>query len=501
MNVSGNVPLAAAVADNPFGGVPGQEGTDAVFIIISSFIIFTMLSGFGLLESGMVSAKCEANVIIKYMVAVALGGIAYWFIGYGFSFGENTNESSNGFIGFGDFITDVEIDTTKSEAITYTKFVFQLSFATTATTIVSGAAAERIKLGCYMLFIVINFSIIYTIPVHWMWSATGWLGTRGASDFAGSSVVHMSGGASGFAAALIIGPRNYRFTTQEEERFRMSSPTNAVLGTFFLWWGWIGFNCGSAFTITGTAWRIVGRIAVVTMNGAMGGGASVVLLNSLLQLTKKRHYFLDIAEFTCGILGGLVAITGGCNQLRPWEGLVIGFIGGLIAVGGNHLILRMKVDDPVGCIGVHWGAGLWGMIATGLFGMDGGVFRGGDGTMLAYNLVACICVTLWSFGFTAIIFGFLNWTEKFGFGLRLSEEDEELGSDLVEHNIHEPVRGVTDVSKVRRQSSAFGKKIVFLAGRRPSCLQDVEEGDDVGGVEGIDNTKDDAGDTTSPTSS
>jgi len=248
------------------------------------------------------------------------------------------------------------------------------------------------------------------------------------------------------------------------------------------------FNCGSAFAITGTGWRVVGRIAVVTMNGAMGGGTSIILFNSLLMLTKKRHYFLDVGEFTAGLLGGLVSITGGCNQFRPWEGLVIGFIGGVVAVSVIHLLIKLQVDDPVGCVGVHWGAGLWGMIATGLFGMDGGVFRGGDGNMLAYNLAAAICITLWSFGLTAIIFCLLMCTERFGLGLRLSEADEDLGSDLVEHNIKDPVY-LSDANKMRRRPSFFGKRITFLP---RSSLEDinVEVGEEFKGVElkGIDNT-------------
>lgn len=418
---------------NNFGGANGQEGTDAAWVIITAFIIFTMQSGFGLLESGMVSRRSEANVIVKNMMDVAIGGIGYWFVGYGFSFGPNSKPSGK-MSGEGNFITDVDIN--GDDAYIYAKYFFQLSFATTATTIVSGAVAERIYLGSYIIFAIINTAFIYTFPCHWIWAEEGWLFGK-AHDFAGSAVVHMSGGAAAMAGTLLLGPRLGRWT-RDGKYFSYASPTNVVLGTFFLWWGWIGFNCGSEFAISGNHWRVVGRVAVVTMNGAMAGGASMVMMN--LALHRWRKYLIDIGEFTAGILGGLVSVTAPANVIRPWEALVIGFIGGLIAVGIIKLLAKLRVDDPVGCVGVHWGAGLWAMIATGLFAeKDGstdrwnGVFRNGTGELLGWNLLAAVAVTAWSFGVSGIVFGVLKYT----IGIRLTEEEEIKGSDEVEHNIQE----------------------------------------------------------------
>jgi len=444
---------ATVLPANPFGGAQGQEALDAIWVIICGFIIFTMQSGFGLLESGLVSRKSEANVMVKNMLDVSLGGIAYWVVGFGFSFGPNS-KNSNVMAGEGDFVLDGTID----DGGKYAQYFFQLSFATTATTIVSGAVAERVKLPAYMIFAVINTGLIYVFPAHWMWDENGWLYKGGAMDFAGSSVVHMAGGAAALAATLVLGPRHGKYDGSRD--YYMASPTNVVLGVFFLWWGWIGFNCGSTFAMSGGSWRIAARATVVTMNGAMAGGVSALAINLTLMLTKKRHYLIDIPEFVSGILGGLVAITASANVIRPWEALIIGFIGGLIAIGVIHLLEKLQIDDPVGCFGVHYGAGLWAMIATGLFAEDSGdaattgIFRGGNGNILAYNIAGSLAITVWSGGLVGIVFLVLKYT----IGIRLKVDEEIRGSDEVEHNICEDV----DVSHLPRseQKHSLGKHVM-----------------------------------------
>jgi len=254
----------------------------------------------------------------------------------------------------------------------------------------------------------------------------------------------------------VLKPRLGRFTTHGPTDFAMASPTNVVLGTFFLWWGWIGFNCGSQFAISGTNWRVVGRVAVVTMNGAIGGGTSAVLFNLILEAFKWRHYILDVGDFTAGILGGLVAITAPANLIRPWEGLVIGFIGSFVALMVIKLLNKLHIDDPVGCVGVHWGGGLWAMIATGFFASTkepstSGVFRKGDGTLLGWNLLAALTVTAWSFGCSFIVFMALKYIPFLG--IRLDEDEEIRGSDEVEHNIVAP-------EGQEGQSHALGRKVV-----------------------------------------
>lgn len=428
-------------AASVFGGDVGSEATDALWVILSTFIIFTMQSGFGLLESGLVSSKSESNVMVKNTRDVCLGGISFWLVGYGLAFGPNSNSDTNKFSGNGHFVTEPDIAT---EGHIYTKFFFQLSFSTTATTIVSGAVAERIHLGAYMVFAFLNTGVVYVFPAHWMWGG-GWLADLGAYDFAGCGVVHMSGGAAAFVAAAMLGPRHGRFG-KDKKLYGMSSPTHVTLGTFFLWWGWIGFNCGSTFAMSGGLWKIAGKIAVITMNGSMAGGLSAVLMCFVLY--HRLGFTIDIPQVATGILAGLVAITAAAPVIRPWEGLFIGFIGGFVANGVCALLNKLRIDDPVGCVGVHWAAGLWGMIATGLFaeeipGYDfineDGAFKGGSGKLLGCNLLAGLVITLWSGVCTAIIFTVL----KFTIGIRMSLEDEFRSADEIpcsdgaEHDIFE----------------------------------------------------------------
>lgn len=229
---------------------------DATWILTSAFIIFTMQSGFGLLEAGMVSKKNETNIMVKNAVDVIYGGFAYWLFGFGFSFGRD--EGTTAFNGFGKFLTDADDD---EMGHVFAKYFFHLSFATTATTIVSGAMAERVELKAYILFSFIN-TLTYCFPAHWMWEPKGWLYELDAVDVAGCGPVHLVGGFSGLVATLYLKPRLGKFDENNRPRPNpMASPTNVMLGTFMLWWGWLGFNCGSTFGITGGKWKLASRSA------------------------------------------------------------------------------------------------------------------------------------------------------------------------------------------------------------------------------------------------
>ena len=228
------------------------EYEDATWILTNSFIIFTMQSGFGLLESGMVSVKNEANIMVKNAVDVIFGGFSYWVFGFAFSFG--IAERGNPFCGLGYFLTDAE---ESKIGHVYSQYFFQLSFATTATTIVSGAMAERIKLKAYILYSFLN-TLTYSFPAHWIWDENGFLYTMGAVDIAGCSAVHLVGGVSGLVATMMLKPRSGQFDKISPPK-QMASPTNVLLGTFMLWWGWLGFNCGSTFGITGMKWKLASR--------------------------------------------------------------------------------------------------------------------------------------------------------------------------------------------------------------------------------------------------
>ena len=225
---------------------------DATWILTSAFIIFTMQSGFGLLESGMVYRKNEANIMVKNAVDVIYGGLSYWLFGFALSFGDQ--ELGNSFFGLGYFMTDAD----ESEmGQVFSRYFFQLSFATTATTIVSGAMAERTNLKAYTFYSFLN-TLTYSVPAHWIWADNGWLRKMGAVDVAGCGAVHLVGGVSGLVATLVLKPRTGRFDPNSPPK-QMASPTNVLLGTFMLWWGWLGFNCGSTFGISGMKWKLASR--------------------------------------------------------------------------------------------------------------------------------------------------------------------------------------------------------------------------------------------------
>ena len=241
-----SIPSASRKADSI------DNPDDATWILTSAFIIFTMQSGFGLLESGSVSRKNEANIFVKNAIDVIFGGLSYWIFGFGFTFA--LNHRGNGFCGLGYFLTDADENQMGN---VFSKYFFQLSFATTATTIVSGAMAERTSLRAYIMYSFLN-TLTYSFPAHWIWDHSGWLNRMGAVDIAGCGPVHLVGGVSGLVATLMLKPRIGRFDENAPPR-QMASPTNVMLGTFMLWWGWLGFNCGSTFGITGMKWKLASR--------------------------------------------------------------------------------------------------------------------------------------------------------------------------------------------------------------------------------------------------
>ncbi|XP_078662653.1 putative ammonium transporter 3 [Branchiostoma floridae x Branchiostoma belcheri] len=328
---------------------------DATWILTSAFITFTMQSGFGLLESGSVSTKNEVNIMVKNASDVLFGGLTYWIFGYAFSFGESP--LSNSFCGIGQFFVDAD---EANMGWIFSRFFFQMSFATTATTIVSGAMAERTNLMAYILFCMLN-TLIFCFPAHWVWDSRGWLRKLGSVDIAGAGPVHLVGGTVSLVATLMLGPRYKRFDKKDPLK-TMACPTNALLGMFMLWWGWLGFNCGSTFGITGGKWKLSARSAVATITSSMAGG----IVGLLLSYTTTRMF--EIPYLLNGVLGSLVSVTGICALAHPWEGLFIGAVGALIACGSTELLERWQVDDPVGAVPVHFSCAVWSLISIGIFG-------------------------------------------------------------------------------------------------------------------------------------
>uniref|UniRef100_A0A1I8G053 Ammonium_transp domain-containing protein n=1 Tax=Macrostomum lignano TaxID=282301 RepID=A0A1I8G053_9PLAT len=267
--------------------------------------------------------------MVKNVVDVVFGGVTYWMFGYALSFGEDPG--NNWFFGWGEFFVDASVESMGQK---FTTFIFQMSFATTATTIVSGAMAERTKLTSYIM---------------------------GVIDIAGVGPVHLLGGVTGLIATVLLRPRIGRFEEGKPPP-PMGCPTNVMLGMFMLWWGWLGFNCGSTFGIRGGKWKLAARSAVATILSSMGGGLTSLTLTFII-CNKK----FDIGDIVNGVLGALVAVTGMCALAHPWEAMVIGMIAGIMTTFTTRLVERLRIDDPVGVVPVHLVCGLWGLLAPAFF--------------------------------------------------------------------------------------------------------------------------------------
>ncbi|KAL8606653.1 hypothetical protein ACOMHN_025752 [Nucella lapillus] len=405
-----------------------KDWDDATWILTSSFIIFTMQSGFGMLESGCVSHKNEVNIMMKNVADVIFGGISYWMLGYGFSFGNGTG--TNGFCGLGKFFLDPTDDA--SMGAEYSRFVFQASFATTATTIVSGAIAERARFTSYLIFSFFN-TFIYCFPAHWVWAETGWLKVLGVVDVAGDGPVHVVGGVSALIAAIVMKPRKGHFT--EGNHHNMESPIGAILGLFILWWSWLAFNCGSTYGISGGKWKIASRAATNTLMAANSGGIVAFVSSYVFHRKFLVRYVIN------GILSALVSITACCAVTSVKESLIIGGVGAMLTLIMDKVMDVVKIDDPVSAFAVHGVGGLWGLLATGLFAHRDtvaltfndrdGLVRGGGFYLLGVQILEMVTITGWTLVTSFSLFKFIDLLV----GLRLNPEEEEVGADFIEHNV------------------------------------------------------------------
>mmetsp|Transcript_56305 Transcript_56305/g.174697 ORF Transcript_56305/g.174697 Transcript_56305/m.174697 type:complete len:544 (+) Transcript_56305:17-1648(+) len=410
-----------------------QGKDDATWVLTSSFVILTMQSGFGALESGSVDKKFEVNVMMKNVVDVVFCGMAYWMVGYGISYGA----SYNGFIGTTNFFVNMspsidELASSDSVEV-YSHYIFQLTFAATSTTIVSGCVAGRMKFITYMLFSFVN-TIVYGFVCHWAWNGEGWLLSMGYHDFAGDGPVHLLGAVNGMVSAWLIGPRVGRWDPERQGEFGMQNPMNCILGTFMLWWGWLGFNCGSTFGITGLKWLAASRIAVTTINASIGGALVGIAITSW-----RTKGAVEVNAVVNGILSGLVAITAGCAAMTPLEALLVGGLGAAMAEATSKALVRWQIlDDPVGAVGVHGTAGIWGLLAVGLFSQSSliagperdGLFHGGGLELLGVQALGIATTISWAFVSSNVIFRVLNRIV----GLRADPLTEEQGFDSAEHN-------------------------------------------------------------------
>jgi Amt family ammonium transporter len=393
------------------------RGLNTAWVLLAAFLVFFMQAGFSLVEAGFTRAKNTVNILMKNVVDFLFATVAYWAVGYAFMYGEG-----NGFIGFsGFFLGGLEADTAGIPTMAF--WLFQLVFAGTAATIVSGAMAERTKFQAYMVYSVFITLFIYPIVGHWTWGG-GWLSEMGFLDFAGSTIVHSVGGWCALLGAIFVGPRIGKYNPDGTTNIIPGhSALVGALGVFILWLGWFGFNPGSQLAIDGLNADAVALVAANTNLGAVAGGA-VALVAFWLKSGKP-----DLGMTLNGVLGGLVAVTAPCAFITPGASLIIGAIGGLVIVFGVPFLDRLKIDDPVGAVPVHLFNGIWGTIALGLFHAETGLFYGGGFGLLGVQLVGILAVGVW----TVTTSGIVYYAVKKTIGLRVSSEEELSGLDVLEH--------------------------------------------------------------------
>jgi len=424
------------------------DNANTWWLLSNGILIFFMQCGFGMLEAGSVSARSTQNILLKNLMDTAISAIVWWSVGHGIAY-----EGSNPFIGMSSssptiFFSqkmmrdDADGWTTPNSKTGYdwAFFFFQFTFAAAAATIVSGAVAERARLLAYLTYSTIITMLIFPVVVHWVWSKHGFLSIQspdsvlgGSLDFAGSGVVHLTGGTAALCGAYMIGPRHGRFVSASDQsggrrlctRLRNANPMPMpghstvlqALGTFILWMGWYGFNAGSTLRITGDNISIAARIFSSTTLSAAAGGITACLLERVRGVGRQW----DVATMCNGILSGLVAITAGCATVPAWSALVIGCIAGICYRVGSHVVLEhLAVDDPLDACAIHGANGAWGVLASAIFSADyyvqqvtgdpgrsGGLLYG-SGRLLGASVTQLVCTIAWSGTLSTAMFAMLR---------------------------------------------------------------------------------------------
>ena len=402
---------------------------DMVWTLIASFLIFLMQAGFTLVEVGFTRAKNAGNVVMKNMIDFALGSIGFFFIGYGLMFGA----SALGLFGTSDFFLSHITLAGKVDNWKFANLMFQVVFAATAATIVSGAMSERAKFIGYLFYSVLISTLIYPVVGHWIWGG-GWLARKGMIDFSGSTVVHSVGGWVSLAGVIVLGPRLGRHNRDGSVNIIPGHNIPLVaLGVFILWFGWFGFNTGNTLSATNPS------IALIAINTILAGASGALCTMALTWILRGKP---DVGLTLNGVLSGLVSCTGGVAIISPFSAVAIGSLAGFILYFSLKAFERWRIDDPVGAISVHGVNGIWGTLAVGLFAQEqyvqnslgytaNGLIFGGGVDLLAVQALAVVSVFLWAF---PISFGFFKLLDA-TLGLRVSPEQEARGLDFGEHSM------------------------------------------------------------------
>jgi len=406
-----------------------MSSVNTIWVLVGAALVFFMQAGFAMVETGFTRAKNAGNIIMKNLMDFAIGTPVYWLVGFGIMFG-----GTSGLFGsIGGIASEANYGTGMlPDGVPFFAFlIFQTVFCATAATIVSGAMAERTKFSSYCMYSLIISLFVYPISGHWIWGG-GWLAELGFHDFAGSTAVHMVGGVASLVGAKILGPRIGKYSKSGKSRaIPGHSLTLGALGVFILWFCWFGFNGASTVSMEGDAISAAGKIFTTT------NLAAAVATVTVMFITWIRYKKPDVSMTLNGSLAGLVAITAGCDTVSPTSAAIIGIIAGFVVVFGIEFIDKvLKIDDPVGAIGVHGLCGAVGTLCVGLFS-DGagtdtkGLFLGGGVELLGKQALGVISVIAWVGVVMTIVFLVIKYT----MGLRVTAEEETLGLDSTEHGL------------------------------------------------------------------
>mmetsp|Transcript_1538 Transcript_1538/g.2387 ORF Transcript_1538/g.2387 Transcript_1538/m.2387 type:complete len:529 (-) Transcript_1538:36-1622(-) len=438
-----------------------QSGVNTFFLIFAGCLVFMMQAGFAMVCAGAVQTKNVRNAMLKNLLDAVGAALGFYCFGYAFAYGGSKYGGPTTFLGHtGFFLMDVENFYLAPDVNGFVYFFFQFAFAATSATIVAGTLAERCQMGAYMMYSFLLTGFIYPVIVHSVWSPNGFLSPTnvnklfgsGAIDFSGCGVIHMTGGITGLIATKILGPRTGRFFDERGEPlktpavFEQHSIALQALGTFLLWFGWYGFNSGSALFITLPSRSDTAARAVVTTTlGAASGALSALFAHLIITERESGEGIYDITMAMNGALSGLVSITAGCTVIEPWAAIIAGAVGGLLYVAMSRMLIKWRMDDAVDAIPVHLPNGIWGLIVVGLLATPTYVMEvygsphagwfyswaqgSADGRLLAANLVEILFVTGWVTCTMYPFFFVLNYLGWF----RSDPLEEIIGLDVSYH--------------------------------------------------------------------
>ena len=389
------------------------NGLDTLWVLLGAMLVFWMQPGFALVEAGLTQSKNTANILMKNFVDFMFGSVLFWVLGFSIMYG-----AGNAFVGWEGFGFIGSDSNVPAECT----FIFQTVFCATAATIVSGAMAERTKFSMYVVFSVITSAVIYPIEGHWSWGG-GWLSEMGFHDFAGSTVVHLAGGAMALAGSIVLGPRIGKYDKNGKSRaIPGHNLALCALGVFCLWVGWFGFNPCSTVAATGFDNAVsMSHVFVTTNMAAATGGIAAMFYTWLIDGKPSLSMVCN------GVLAGLVGITAGCDCVDIWAAAVIGFVVSIVMCFSVSFIdKKLKIDDPVGAVSVHGVRGLLGTVFTGIF-CNSAVNR--SEVNVGTQLIGALAVAAFSFAAAFVIFTVIKYTH----GIRCDRRIEEEGLDIYEH--------------------------------------------------------------------